>query len=66
MDIQQEFYFVYKYGTYYNPADLHYNEPIMVGCDKCGKEDIKVCLGWKEYDLCMQCVQDIEQQEDDQ
>lgn len=52
---------VYEHGTYYNPAQKHYREDIEVGCDRCLKTDIKVCLGYLEYDLCMTCVADIDE-----
>ena len=50
---------VYKFGTYYNPASFRYNGPCDVGCDRCDKEKITVCIGWGNYDLCLSCVAEI-------
>jgi hypothetical protein len=51
----------YQKGIYYNPANKHYNNPNgTVSCDRCKREDIKVCIGYGEnYDLCMTCVDEI-------
>ena len=57
---EKKIYFdVYKFGTYYNPASLHYGEPCEVGCDRCNKEDIAVCIGWGDHDLCLNCIAQI-------
>ena len=48
-------------GTYYAPATKHYNNPaLMVVCDRCGKQNLKVCIGLGTSDLCMRCVTDLE------
>jgi len=48
-----------KNGTYYNPAWKHYNMETNVVCDKCFRDNLVMCIGYKEYDLCLNCVQDI-------
>jgi hypothetical protein len=53
------FFDTYKYGTYYNPACLHYDEPCEVGCNRCGAENITASIGWGECDLCLNCIADI-------
>ena len=64
--MEDSLYFkIYRYGKYYNPANLHYcfpgEEGDEVGCDRCLKEDIPTCIGWKEYDLCLYCASVIEE-----
>lgn len=51
---------VFESGTYYNPANKHYDYKGSVNCDRCKKTNIKICIGYKTYDLCFNCVQDIE------
>lgn len=52
---------IYNYGTYYNPAWKHYNRSnAIVNCDRCYRSGIPVSVGWKEYDLCMNCVHIME------
>ena len=47
-------------GEYYFPASTHYsNEKSSVVCDRCYKENISECVGYKEYDLCMACVDQV-------
>ena len=49
-----------KYGTFYNPASKHYNtENANVVCDKCKKNNLTICIGYQNYDLCLSCVQNI-------
>lgn len=47
---------IYKNGKYYNPANKHYDGKGTVSCDKCQREDLEVCIGWKDNDLCLDCV----------
>lgn len=49
-------------GIYYNPACKHYNnDQISVTCDKCYRKNLIECYGHKEkeYDLCLECYNDI-------
>ena len=48
-----------KYGTYYNPASNHYGSSKNVVCDKCYKNRLDICIGWKSYDLCFKCTEEI-------
>jgi len=48
-----------KYGIYYNPASKHYNSNTNVVCDRCFKHNISTCIGWQTYDLCLVCVNTI-------
>lgn len=46
-----------KYGTYYNPAWLHYeNENVSVRCCACGKQNLEKCIGFGRLDLCLPCA----------
>lgn len=47
---------VFNNGKYYNPANAHYNYSGIVNCDRCNTSNIKVCIGYNDLDLCMQCV----------
>lgn len=46
-------------GTYYNPASNHYNRQTSVTCDRCRRVDIDMCIGLNTYDLCLLCVQQV-------
>lgn len=48
-----------KYGTYYNPATKHYNNNANVVCDRCFRNNLDACIGWQTYDLCLQCVNTV-------
>ena len=50
---------VYKNGTYYNPASKRYGPDANVVCDRCKKSKLDVCIGLQIYDLCLACVQEI-------
>lgn len=53
---------IYRFGKYYYPASSHYGDYNgIITCDRCLKEDIKCCIGWKEHDLCMACMNFIDQ-----
>ena len=65
MPEEKIYYQVYKFGKYYNPANLHYDGPGEIGCDRCQKEGIAVCIGWGDYDLCLDCTAEINRQYED-
>lgn len=46
----------FKNGTYYNPANKHYNNAGIVQCDMCNKQSLQECIGYENVDLCMECV----------
>ena len=48
-----------KFGTYYNPAWKHYGVMTNVVCDRCHKDNLKACIGWQTFDLCLGCVQEV-------
>jgi hypothetical protein len=51
-----------KYGIYYYPATKHYENGGQVSCDRCFKNYIDMSIGWKNYDLCLPCVNEINEQ----
>jgi len=51
---------IYRYGAYYNPAQNHYGQPVIVNCDKCLQSDLVACIGWGEHDLCLECAATID------
>lgn len=48
-----------QHGTYYNPASRHYGGHGTVVCDRCSKQNLNVCIGYNNHDLCLPCVQEI-------
>lgn len=50
---------VYTNGRYYNPAWSHYGRHTNVICDRCKTTQLKVCIGWEKYDLCMKCADQL-------
>ena len=55
--------YIIKYGTYYFPAEKHYQDyryQLVVQCDRCRRDRLTSCLGWENYDLCMECVPQVE------
>uniref|UniRef100_A0A6C0C8Z7 Uncharacterized protein n=1 Tax=viral metagenome TaxID=1070528 RepID=A0A6C0C8Z7_9ZZZZ len=50
------------YGTYYNPADNHYGRKCDVICDRCFRHNLDISIGWQKLDLCLKCVQIINDQ----
>lgn len=51
---------VVKHGTYYNPAYMHYNDPLtIVSCDRCNQSNISACIGFGSLDLCLKCVDEL-------
>ncbi len=53
------FFEIYKFGTYYFPANTHYGGPGEVGCDRCLRTDIAACIGWGDHDMCLACISEI-------
>lgn len=45
-----------KNGTYYNPANKHYNNSGNVMCDRCHSDPLVASIGWSNYDMCLKCV----------
>lgn len=50
------YYSVIDNGVYYNPAWKHYGHPTNVYCDRCNRQNLPICLGYSEFDLCMSCA----------
>lgn len=46
-------------GIYYNPSWKHYERETSVTCDRCRRNNIDMCIGYKTYDLCLPCVVEI-------
>lgn len=45
-------------GQYFNPAIKHYGYKGIVICDICGKFNLKTCVGYNQHDMCLKCVDD--------
>jgi len=50
---------VYQHGIYYNPAWKHYGRETNVCCDRCKSSNLNICIGYRELDLCLVCVNEI-------
>ena len=52
---------IFNNGIYYNPAHMHYSndENVCVTCDMCSTNNLKVAIGWKTYDLCLLCANEL-------
>lgn len=54
-----EFKEIIRRGKFYFPASNHYvnnNEEIIVNCDRCKRTKLLSCIGYKEFDLCLNCA----------
>ena len=54
---------VLTYGTYYPQAWHHYphlGKDAVVICDKCRKQPLQRCIGFKDLDLCLACAFAVE------
>ena len=50
---------IYRKGEFYNPASSHYDDDAAVDCDRCGRRNIKMSYGYKDLDLCLECVVEV-------
>ena len=58
--ITQTFRDAFSNGTYYNPANKHYDNSGTVQCDMCKMTNLSICIGHQVIDLCMDCVSKIQ------
>ncbi len=55
-----DFFKIVYHGKFYYPASLHYNNEFSnIVCDKCHRNNLKVCIGWEKFDICIQCAHQI-------
>src|ERR1700740_1607006 len=57
---EQDLIQIYKCGHFFYPAVDHYANSSSVSCDRCKKDNLISCIGYKDRDLCLQCCADIE------
>ena len=57
--ISPQFNEVFYKGTYFNPANKHYNENGIVQCDMCKTANLLACISYEKTDLCMNCIAKI-------
>lgn len=51
------FYQIVEYGNFFFPAWRHYGNPSTnVRCDRCHRTNLACCIGFKDKDLCLRCV----------
>lgn len=46
-------------GTYFYPAWKHYNRKTNVFCDRCNRQNLKACIGYANFDLCLLCIDEL-------
>jgi hypothetical protein len=47
-------------GQIFCPAYLHYgSKELNISCNYCGRKNLACCVGYENYDLCMECVDKI-------
>jgi hypothetical protein len=57
---EETFKDIARHGTYYMPAWKHYGDNRKtVTCDKCKRANLEVCIGHKEFDLCLICAEKV-------
>lgn len=56
---QTGYYPVLDHGTYYYPAWKHYNRKTKVFCDRCHRQNLRACIGYGQFDLCLLCVDEL-------
>ena len=61
----KSFHSIIDNGIYYYPAWKHYSKDdvndgnIFVVCDRCNRKNISACIGYKDQDLCIKCVDEL-------
>lgn len=50
---------VIKNGKLYYPASSHYDMITPVQCNRCYRNDLKICIGYLDNDLCLECCEKI-------
>jgi hypothetical protein len=53
------YYKLIDHGTYYYPAWKHYNRKTSVFCDRCHRQNLRACIGYSNFDLCLLCVDEL-------
>ena len=51
-----------KKGKFYYPSSLHYNKQpneVNIICNRCQRQGLSCCIGYKNSDLCMNCAETI-------
>jgi hypothetical protein len=56
---QTGYYQALDNGTYYYPAWKHYGRKTNVFCDRCWRQNLRACLGYANFDLCLLCVDEL-------
>src|SRR5271166_372425 len=53
-------------GKNYNPAYTHYGDDCnqIIKCDRCCATGLKECFGSGTYDLCLECLYQVQQMVD--
>lgn len=59
LDSKKELIDTFYKGQLYHPSMLHYpddmDDIVTVFCDNCKREDISICKGYNNFDLCIDC-----------
>lgn len=46
-------------GKKYTKHERYPNTDSIIICDKCKRQDISKCIGYQQWDLCLECVKVI-------
>lgn len=52
----REFIDIIEKGRVYYPAIDHYNNSPNVQCDRCFRNNLEICIGYSNKDLCLPCA----------
>jgi len=47
------------HGVFYHPAWKHYGRKTSVFCDRCNRQNLRACIGYSQFDLCLLCVDEL-------
>jgi hypothetical protein len=50
---------IIKHGKLYFPASSHYDMNTIVVCNRCYKNDLQICIGYEDKDICLECAEKI-------
>jgi len=57
--VELQYYEAFNKGIHFKPANERYSGKGIVQCDMCKVTGLPECVGYKEIDLCMNCVSKI-------
>ena len=52
-------------GEFFYPAADHYRKipsQVNVVCDRCHRNNLRACIGWEQWDMCLKCSDEVSEQ----